>query len=252
VTLVKESIFYSEKQLEPLDRTKIPHHVAIIPDGNRRWAKSCAKEPHEGYREGAEVLITTVKAAKELGIKVLTAFSFSTENWLRPQNEIRPLLSLIAEYLKRCQAMMCDMQVRLSVIGDIEKMPKALIDIIEETKQATSHCKEMELVLALNYGSRDEIKRAVKKVLKDCLEKGKSPDKVTEEDINCSLDTSSWPDPDLVIRTSGEKRVSNFLLWQSSYAEIYIDDTNWPNFTPQHLLKAVLDYQQRERRRGGG
>lgn len=250
--MTNQPSLFTTKELEKLDRTHIPYHIAIIPDGNRRWAKSNVRKIQEGYKEGADALITTVKAAKELGVKVLTVFSFSTENWSRPQLEVEALLHLFRNYLKSCQTMMLDLGVRLRVIGDIAKMPPLLIDSIEETMKLTQDMQSLDLVLAMNYGSRDEIKRAVRKIAQDCIQGRINLDQLTEEKINDYLDTSIWPDPDLVIRTSGEKRVSNFLLWQSSYAEIYTEDVNWPSFTPQHLLKAILDFQLRERRRGGG
>jgi len=250
--LIEKSAFFKPNELAKLDRSHMPHHIAIIPDGNRRWAKGNHKDVKEGYREGAEVLINIVKAAKELGIKALTVFSFSTENWARPPAEIEALLRLICEYLKNCQQMMLDLGVRINVIGDIRKMPKSLTSLLQETQELTKDCHNLDLILAMNYGSRDEIKRAVEKILEECLHGNVSLEALSEDKINTYLDTSPWPDPDLIIRTSGEKRVSNFLLWQSSYAEIYTEDVNWPNFTPNHFLNAIVDYQQRNRRRGGG
>lgn len=210
------------------------------------------KEISAGYQEGAEVLITTVKAAKELGVKTLTAFSFSTENWNRPPQEIDILLTVISDYLKKCQMLMVDMGVRLHVIGNIEKMPQRLIDVIEESKTVTGHCSDFDLVLAMNYGSRDEIKRAIAKIALEYAKGNISLDDLKENTIGKYLDTAPWPDPDLIIRTSGERRISNFLLWQISYAELYTEEVNWPSFSPKHLLNAILEYQKRERRRGGG
>lgn len=238
--------------LSHLDKSNVPHHVAIIPDGNRRWAKCNLREVGEGYLQGAETLITTINAAKELGIKVLTVFTFSTENWNRPKHEVDAILQTLEIYLTDYQEQLIELSIRFNIIGSIEHLPASLFQVISQTIDRTKECTEFDLILAVNYGGRNEIYRAVKKIVDDCVSQKIVPQALTEELIANYLDTSRWPDPDLIIRTSGERRISNFLLWQSSYTEIYIEEANWPNFTPQHLLTAVCDYQNRERRRGGG
>ena len=247
-----ESLFFSANDLARLDKSNIPHHVAIIPDGNRRWAKDLKKESVEGYPFGIESGLTCIQAAKELGIKVLTIYTFSTENWTRPEAEVLAYLKIGERYLRQYQQKLIESNIRLNVIGNLQLMPRSLVEVINETKEKTAGCTGFDLVLAVNYGSRDEICRAVRSLVNDCLNQKISPDTLTEESIAHYLDTSRWPDPDLLIRTSGEKRISNFLLWQSSYSELYTDDVLWPNFTPSHLLSAVCDYQTIQRRRGGG
>jgi undecaprenyl diphosphate synthase len=247
-----KSDLFSQEELSKLDRSNIPYHVAIIPDGNRRWAKFQGKDVPDGYTQGTDTLVTIVKAAKELGVKVLTVFSFSTENWTRPKVESDTLIKLIEEYLKFYQQKLLENSIRFNAIGDTSHLPPTLVQIIEDTKNVTRSCTEFDLVLALNYGGRDEICRAVKKIVTDCVAGKITPDELTEKTINSYLDTSNWPDPDLLIRTSGERRISNFLLWQSSYTELYIEEDVWPNFQPKHLLSALVDYQHRDRRRGGG
>lgn len=247
-----ESEFFSAQELSRLDRSNIPFHVAIMPDGNRRWAKLRSRDVLDGYLEGTQTLVTIVKAAKELGIKVLTVYTFSTENWTRPKAQVEGVLKLVEDYLKLYQQKLIDHSIRFHVIGDISHLPEALIHVIEETKNITQNCKEFDLVLALNYGSRDEICRAVKKMVSDCQAGKIKAQDLTEETINQYLDTSNFPDPDLLIRTSGERRISNFLLWQTSYTEMYIEEDVWPNFQPKNLLNALLDYQSRSRRHGGG
>lgn len=247
-----ETTIFSEETLACLDKRRAPHHVAIIPDGNRRWAKGKLMDVSDGYRKGAETLITNVRAAKEIGIKVLTIFSFSTENWLRPKLEVDIAMAIIESYLKSYQEQLMELSIRFDVIGNISHLPQSLINVINETKTMTKHLSEFDLVLAMNYGGRDEIMRAVRKVSQDLADKKLTDKDLTEASFSAYLDTSKWPDPDLLIRTSGERRLSNFLLWQSSYAEIYIEEATWPDFTPNHLLSAVKDYQSRDRRRGGG
>ncbi len=247
----KKSLFYTSEQLALIDPLRIPKHIAMIPDGNRRWAKRKHSSVEEGHRQGADNLMDIVKAAKEIGIEVLTFFTFSTENWSRPKGEVDVLMWLLQNYLFKQRAAMIENGIRFHTIGEISRLPVDLINIIDETKAATESCSKINLVLALNYGGRDEISRAVKKIAADIEAKKIKNDEITEEMISRYLDTHSWLDPDLLIRTSGELRVSNFLLWQISYAEIYIANALWPDFSPSHLLEAILDFQKRERRLGG-
>jgi undecaprenyl diphosphate synthase len=245
------TVIYSPVQLSKLNRKTIPRHVAIIPDGNRRWARQNLSRVEEGHKEGGNVLLDIVKAAKEIGIEAITVYGFSTENWSRSSIEIRSIMGVINRLLKDQCAEMVASGVRLETIGDLTKLPQYLNDTIAQTKLATAHCDKIDLVLALNYGGRDEIRRAVMAMNQDCLSNKLPIDQITEKTIEGYLDTAQWPDPELLIRTSGEMRISNFLLWQMSYAEVYVANVLWPDFTPQHLLEAVINYQQRERRLGG-
>ncbi len=231
--------------ISQLDPQKIPQHIAIIMDGNRRWAKSRQLPPIMGHWEGAEVLTDIVQAASEIGVKSLTVYAFSTENWHRPDEEIEELMNLFHLYLLRKKELMVRDGIRLNAIGDLEKLPQRVQDAFEETRRATEKCNKINLILAMNYGGRDEIRRAVEKIVR--MEERQE---ITEELIASHLDTSPWGDPDLLIRTSGELRVSNFLLWQICYAEIYITDVMWPEFTSKELMEAIVTYQSRKRRLG--
>lgn len=247
----KETHRFLPAQLATLNWSRIPQHIAIIPDGNRRWAKRHLTSTQEGHREGADILMEIVRAARDLKVKVLTFYSFSTENWERPKEEINALMNLFSFYLIHQQQEMLEMGVKLETIGDVNGLPSFLKQTIEETKRITQECNQIRLVLALNYGSRNEIYRACRAILEDYDKKALKKEDFDEKTISHYLDTAQWPDPDLLIRTSGELRVSNFLLWQISYTEIYATPVLWPEFTPQHLLEAILDYQNRERRWGG-
>lgn len=238
-------------QLARLDRARMPKHIAIIPDGNRRWAKKRLSSIQAGHREGADTLMEIVKAAKELDIEEITFYSFSTENWNRPQEEVMALMVLFSSYLmEQCEEMI-ECGIRLETIGDLTPLPSFLQQTILGTKEATKECDKISLILAFNYGSRNEICRAFKKLLEDYDLQHLKKEDVNEKTISSYLDTHKWRDPELLIRTSGELRVSNFLLWQISYAEIHVSPVLWPDFTPQHLIDAILDYQGRERRWGG-
>lgn len=241
---------YSPADIALLDPKRIPQHIAIIMDGNRRWAKQRGLPLAMGHWEGAEVLTEIVRAASELGVKSLTVYAFSTENWLRPDEEIEGLMNLFQLYLLRKREMMVREGISLNAIGDLNRLPKSVRDTYLETRKATENCRKINLILAMNYGSRDEIRRAVIKILTEHERTKFDPESLTEHSIAQYLDTSAWGDPDLLIRTSGELRVSNFLLWQISYAEIFITDVLWPEFTPKELLEAVLSYQGRRRRLG--
>lgn len=242
--------FFSSEQRALLDQKTIPRHIAIIPDGNRRWARRQETSSQKGHENGADVLIQIVKAAKELGVKTLTFYVFSTENWNRPADEVAAFMWLIQEFLNDHCAEMQEDGVRLHTIGDLNGLPQEVLNTVEKTLKATEHCSLVNLVLAINYGGRDEIKRVFNKLL-DEDRGGERTGSITEEMIANHLDTAPWGDPDLLIRTSGEMRLSNFLLWQLSYAEIYITDLLWPDFKPIHLLEAMIEFQQRERRLGG-
>lgn len=244
----QEGPFFSEEEKNSLSLP--PKHIAIIPDGNRRWANKHNVPYVNGYIEGIQTIIRTTLAAKELKIPTLTAYSFSTENWKRPEEETSAVMRLFDIQLNYYADFLVSSNIRFHVIGDIARLPSFLQTTIQNVIQKTSNCSSLDLILAMNYGGRDEIVRAFKKL---CLlhSKGELP-LISEEIISKALDTHLWPDPDLVIRTSGEQRLSNFLLWQCNYAEVYTDQTLWPDFTPHHLLKSALTYQSRKRRFGGG
>lgn len=247
---VKET-YFNKDQLTLIDPNKVPKHIAIIPDGNRRWAKLNASTTPKGHQKGADGLLDIVQAAKELGVKVVTVYTFSTENWSRPQDEIEALMFLLSSYLTEQLLPMQENGIRFNTIGDLSKFPKEIIELIEKTKRETAHCDKIDLVLALNYGGRNEISRALHKMIDDFSHQKLKKEEINEEAIARYLDTHAWPNPDLLIRTSGEKRISNFLLWQISYTEFYMTDLYWPEFKPCHLFEAVLEYQRREHRPGG-
>lgn len=249
-TEIDREEIYTPSQLNILDKTRTPKHVAFICDGNRRWAKQSEDSTSTGYQEGAENLIEIVKAGIKLGVEVMTFWIFSTENWGRSKKEVLELMWLLEYYLIQNREQMLDRGIRYNTIGDLSLFPQPIQDIIEETKKATAHCNTIDVVMAVNYGSRDEIRRAVQRIATDFNENKIKKEEITEKLISQYLDTSAWPDPDLLIRTSGELRLSNYLLWQISYSEIFISAKFWPDFTPSHLLEALVDFQQRERRFG--
>jgi undecaprenyl diphosphate synthase len=241
---------YSLAQMTAARRGVIPKHVAIIMDGNRRWAKHRGLPPFAGHLEGVNSLMEVVEGALTLGVKVLTVFGFSTENWQRSPDEVNTLLDLLQTSLKRHCPTMIQQGVRLRVIGDLSRFPASLLKSLQETIKLTEEGRNIDLVLALNYGGRDDIRRGVIRLLEDVQAKKIAPQQVTEEMLAHYLDTAAWPDPDLLIRTSGEMRLSNFLLWQSSYAEIVFSNRLWPDFRAKELLKSILEFQQRDRRMG--
>jgi undecaprenyl diphosphate synthase len=244
------STLYTPQQLLVLDPARIPKHVAITMDGNRRWAAERLLPSLSGHWAGAENLTHVVRAATDLGIKVLTVYAFSTENWNRSKEEVDGLMDLFNVYLVEQREQMIQEGVRLDTIGDISKFSPQLVETIQESKEMTAGGEKIDLVLALNYGGRDDIRRALAVLTEEYASRKLSLDELTEECISKHLDTAKWPDPDLYIRTGGELRLSNFLLWQLSYSEIYVTDVNWPDFTAPNLYKAVLEYQQRKRRFG--
>ncbi len=219
-------------------------------DGNRRWAKLNNKHYLKGHLSGSDNLIRIIKASIALGIKILTVYAFSTENWNRSTKEVSSLMNIFQIYLKKYAKVAQKEGVRLRFIGDVSKFSPKIQDTIERTKKATENGDKMELVLALNYGGRDEITRALKNIVHDFENKKVGKTDINENLVSSYLDTSFAPDPDLLIRTSGELRLSNFLLWQMSYAEFYAIDVLWPDFTKEHLFNAILEYQKRERRFG--
>jgi undecaprenyl diphosphate synthase len=236
--------------MEQLNPDKLPRHVAVIMDGNGRWAKKRGLNRIAGHRKGIESVRDVVRTSRELGIRWLTLYAFSEENWRRPKYEVKALMSLLNRFLKAELKEMLDKGIRLACIGQTEKLPPEVQRTLWQTIERTAHNKEMTLTLALSYGGRQEIVEAVRSMLKDIQKDILNVKQITEERLSRYLYTSDIPDPDFLIRTSGEYRISNFLLWQIAYTEIFITPTLWPDFHRERYLEALLDYQKRERRFG--
>ncbi|MFZ7110971.1 MAG: isoprenyl transferase [Desulfatiglandales bacterium] len=233
-----------------IDTEKLPKHVAIIMDGNGRWAKQRAMNRIKGHEEGAESVREVVRTSREIGIPYLTLYAFSEENWKRPKYEVKALMSLLRRFLRDELQEMQENGIRFHTIGRISKLPKDLQDTIRETIGKTSQNRNLQLTLALSYGSRQEILDAVQEIAKKVESSGLTWGEITEATLSDALYTSGIPDPDLLIRTSGEYRLSNFLLWQMAYTEIYVTSTYWPDFRKEEYLMAIEAYQKRERRFG--
>ena len=233
---------------EQLDMAKIPAHIAIIMDGNGRWAKLRGEDRSRGHVEGVETVRRIVTESVKLGVKYLTLYTFSTENWNRPQAEVAALMGLLFENLK--DEIFMKNNVGFRVVGDMDRMPKEVRDRIDWLEQTTSVNTGMTLVLALSYSSRWELTRAARLIAEDVASGVLKPEDVNETAINSRLATNFMPDPDLLIRTGGEVRLSNYLLWQAAYSELYFCDTLWPDFTEEELSKAILTFQGKERRYG--
>ena len=234
----------------PLDHDNLPAHVAIIMDGNGRWAQKRGLLRTMGHKAGVDSVREIVKAARELGIRCLTLYAFSTENWNRPESEVSTLMSLLKTFLERECADLHANQVRLRCIGQIDRLPDSAREVLEGVMATTRDNTGLTLVLALSYGSRSELTRAVRSVAAKVARRELDPAEITEGTIASHLDTAGLPDPDLLIRTGGEARVSNFLLWQCSYSEIYFTPIHWPDFRREAFIAALADYQGRQRRFG--
>jgi undecaprenyl diphosphate synthase len=234
-----------------IDSNKLPEHVAIIMDGNGRWAKKRSMNRVRGHHQGAETVREIVRTSREIGLSWLTLYAFSEENWMRPQREIGALMRLLKRFLKGELEEMQENGIRLQSIGRIEKLPEDTRKVLLDVMDQTASNKDMVLTLALSYGGRQEILDATRKIGAE-IEKGKiSADEISEQLISNSLYSGEMPDPELLIRTSGEYRVSNFLLWQIAYTEIYITPTLWPDFSKDEYLEAIQNFQKRKRRFGG-
>lgn len=233
---------------EQLDMNRIPQHVAIIMDGNGRWAEQRGKQRTEGHIRGVEVVRKIMENAVELGIKYLTLYTFSTENWNRPEQEVTALMGLLFKNIE--EDVFIRNQVRFRVIGDIERLPAAIQSKLNECMEHTRDFDRSCMVLALSYSSRWEITRAARLLAEKAVKGDILPSQIDEEMVSGAMNTSFMPDPDLLIRTGGEIRLSNYLLWQSAYTELYFCDTFWPDFNMEELCKAIYTYQQRERRFG--
>ncbi|GCA68323.1 isoprenyl transferase [Mediterraneibacter butyricigenes] len=229
----------------------VPQHVAIILDGNGRWAKKRGMPRNYGHAQGAKNVEKICEEAWRMGIKYLTVYAFSTENWNRPQNEVDALMKLLRNYMKTCLKTAAQNDMKVRVIGDITRLDEDIQKRILELEEATKDNGGLNFQIAINYGSRDEMIRAMKKLSDDCMKGSVKAEDITEELFSDYLDTKGIPDPDLLIRTSGELRLSNFLLWQLAYAEFYFTDVPWPDFTKEELEKAVVQYNSRDRRYGG-
>lgn len=229
----------------------IPNHVAIILDGNGRWAKAKGMPRTYGHVKGCENLEKICSIAKELGVKYLTVFAFSTENWKRSKDEVDGLMKLFRNYMKKCLKIARDNKMRVRVIGEPSVFDEDLQARIRELEEYSSQFDELHFQIALNYGSRDELKRAVQDLARDVKKGVLDPDLITEDTISTYLDTKGLPDPDLLIRTSGEERLSNFLMWQLAYTEFYFTDVAWPDFNKAEFEKAIQKFNQRDRRYGG-
>ena len=230
---------------------QIPQHVAIILDGNGRWAKKHFMPRNVGHSQGAKTVEQICEDAWDLGIKYLTVYAFSTENWNRPQSEVQLLMKLLRKYLIDCIERTSKNNMRVRVIGEKSRLDDDIRTAIEELEEVSAANTGLNFTIALNYGSRDEITRAVRKVAAECKDGSLAPEEITEELISARLDTAELPDPDLMIRTSGEQRLSNWLLWQLAYTEFYFTDVLWPDFNKDELIRAIQYYNTRERRFGG-
>jgi len=228
-------------------KKNVPSHIIIIMDGNGRWAKKRNLDRISGHREGMKSVRSIVKAAKDLGIKYITLYAFSVQNWKRPQSEVNALMELLKHYLIKEGDKLIENGVKLNAIGRLWELPKDVYEVLEDSINKSKSCTELTLTLALSYGGREEIVDAVRNIIS---KKNIMPKQVNQSTIAQNLYTSDLPEPDLMIRTSGEMRLSNFMLWQLAYTEIYVTKTLWPNFRKRHLVRAIENYQKRERRYG--
>lgn len=236
--------------LEQIDKSRIPKHIAIIMDGNGRWAKQKNLDRTFGHKEGLEAVRKSMKAAAEVGISYLTLYTFSTENWNRPKEEVDALMDLMVQAVAKETAELIENNLKVKTIGDIDRLPLRTRQALQECLEATSECTGMMVILALSYSSKWELTKAIKEIVTD-VENGKiKKEDIEEITINQYLTTSGIPDPELLIRTGGELRLSNFLLWQTAYSELFFTDELWPDFNEESLFKAIVEFQNRERRFG--
>lgn len=254
----KKSHFCSSKKVgipaaemkETIDRNNIPKHIAVIMDGNGRWAKQKGAMRIFGHRNAIQAVREAIEGSGELGVNYLTLFSFSTENWSRPKEEVDALMDLLVQTIVAETGLMMKENVRLNAIGDLESLPKSTYDKLIEVMQQTSANTGLTVNLALSYSGQWELTKAAQRIAQKVSEGKLSPGEITQQTLADHLDTAGIPDPELMIRTSGEYRISNFLLWQLAYTELYFSDVLWPDFRKEHLFAAIEDYQKRERRFG--
>ena len=245
-----QSTHKAAMELDGLDKSRLPEHVAIIMDGNGRWAKLRGKSRIEGHRRGKTSVRVIVEMSRKIGIRYLSLYAFSTENWFRPHDEVDALMGLLEHYLAVEQAKMMRYGIRLTAVGDRSRLPSNVRSILEKVIELTRDNQRMTVILALSYSGRDEIVRLIQQIAREARAQDLDPDQIDEESVAARLDTNGVPDPDLLIRTSGEMRISNFYLWQIAYSELYVTPTLWPDFREREYLQALLDYQRRRRRFG--
>src|SRR5580704_10114523 len=233
-----------------IDKNSVPNHVAVIMDGNGRWAKQKGKNRLFGHRNGVKAVRETIEAAAEIGVKHVTLYAFSTENWTRPKDEINGLMELLVFTINKEIKTLMENDISLHAIGDLKSLPKPCYRELTKAIEKTSSNKRMKLILALSYSSKWEIMKALRTIATDVETERISAAEITEELFNSYLDTAPYPDPELLIRTSGEHRISNFLLWQIAYAELYFTEKLWPDFRREDFYDAIADFQKRERRFG--
>ncbi len=237
--------------LDALDLTRLPRHVAVIMDGNGRWAKQRHLPRVEGHRAGAAAVKDTVETAARLKLDALTLYAFSTENWKRPKTEVSTLFTLLKEYLRRELRTLAENDIRFRVVGRVDGLDGSVRAALDLALEATTGCRGMVFSVALNYSGRAELTDVARSLARDAAAGRLDPESIDEDAVSRRLYTAGLPDPDLLIRTSGEMRISNFLLWQIAYAEIHVTPVLWPDFRRRHLLEALVDYERRERRYGG-
>lgn len=233
-----------------MDKNQIPKHISVIMDGNGRWAKEKGKARVFGHRNGVKAVREITEACAELGVKYLTLYAFSTENWSRPKFEVNALMGLLVETLKSEIATLNKNNIRLEAIGDLDGLPPRTLKALKAGIADTAQNDHMTLILALNYSSRWDLTHAVKNIAQESIDGKIKPHEITAESISNHLSTARFPDPELIIRSSGEQRLSNFLLWESAYSEFYFTPVYWPEFTKEHLKEAIQNYQERDRRFG--
>lgn len=234
-----------------MENKMVPKHIAIILDGNGRWAKKRAMPRNLGHAQGSKNVERILKSADELGVEYVTVYAFSTENWKRPESEVNALMKLLKSYLKDCIQTSKKNNMKVRVIGDITVLEESMQEQIHKLEQISSSNTGLNFQVAINYGGRDEIVRAVKEISEECRKGNLNPDLINEELFEQYLDTKNIPSPELIIRTSGEQRISNYLLWQMAYSEFYFTDVLWPDFNKEELIKAIEFYNSRDRRFGG-
>lgn len=236
--------------LEQIDIARSPKHIAIIMDGNGRWAKKQGADRTVGHKAGIDALHRTLEAAEKAGVKYVTAYTFSTENWNRPKEEVDTIMNLVCYGVRLETQNLIDRGARLLCIGDLNNLPQPSRESLEQCMAATAHCDKVTLILAINYSSRWELVKMAQDLAQKAVNGEIKPEDIDEKMVSNNLTTADFPDPDLLIRTGGEQRISNYLLWQISYSELYFCDTYWPEFGPDDLYKAIIEFQARERRFG--
>lgn len=245
------ALFRKKEHTPDVDFAHLPRHVAIIMDGNGRWAKRRGLPRTAGHAQGAETFRTIATYCKEIGLDYLTVYAFSTENWKRPEEEVRTIMGLLKKYLLEAVGRMERDRVKMKFFGDLSVLDEDLRELCRQTEEISTHYEGCQVNICLNYGGRDEILRAARAFALDCVEGKADPNHLTQEAFSGYLFSAGVPDPDLIIRPSGELRLSNFLPWQSAYAEFYFSDVLWPDFSKADLLKAIAEFQHRSRRYGG-